>query len=158
MRREGERKRERGDKRPPGVDTFFIPSFLSLSPSFPLSLHPTPVFQELSNPILYLDIMRWCWQQDFRSRPSARQLIEVLTNQSVPRLVDAISLHSTTRVTCSAICGLPIEQSPQEGGGCGPQEMGEYVSLTNGRCVGKVVMYMYMYVQPHPQALPCAQC
>lgn len=73
--------------------------------------HVFPHLQELSNPILYLDIMRWCWQQDFRSRPSASYLIDVLSSDSVPQLVEAISLHGTTAITCSALCIVPIEHS-----------------------------------------------
>ena len=53
--------------------------------------------------------MRWCWQQDFRNRPSAHQLVNVLSNNSVPRLVDAISLQSNAQITCACICTLPIE-------------------------------------------------
>jgi serine/threonine protein kinase len=70
--------------------------------------------RELSNPILYLDVMRWCWQHDFRSRPSADHLIEVISSDSVPRLVEAISLHGTSDITCSALSILPIEQSATE--------------------------------------------
>ena len=65
--------------------------------------------QELNNPILFLDVMRWCWQQDFTLRPSAEQLEEILTNPSIPHLVDAISLHSSSPVTCACVCTLPIE-------------------------------------------------
>ena len=70
------------------------------------------VSQELNNPILYLDVMRWCWQQDFRARPSASQLEEILTNPSIPYLVDAISLHNSNTVTCACVCTLPIEIIP----------------------------------------------
>jgi hypothetical protein len=63
----------------------------------------------LNNPILYLDVMRWCWQQDFRARPSAGQLEEILTNPSIPHLVDAISLHNSSTITCACVCTLPIE-------------------------------------------------
>lgn len=62
--------------------------------------------------MLYLDIMRWCWQQDFRTRPSADQLEEILTNPSIPYLVDAISLHNSNTVTCACVCTLPIEIVP----------------------------------------------
>lgn len=55
--------------------------------------------------------MRWCWQQDFRSRPSANHLIEVLSSDSVPQLVEAVSLQGTTAITCSALCIVPIEHS-----------------------------------------------
>ena len=72
----------------------------------------THLTQELNSPILYLDVMRWCWQQDHRDRPSAEQLSNVLTNPSIPRLVDAVSLHSSNIVTCSCICTLPIEILP----------------------------------------------
>lgn len=65
--------------------------------------------QELNTPILYLDVMRWCWQQDYRNRPTAQQLQEVLANPAIPRLVDAISLHHTADVTCACVCTLPIE-------------------------------------------------
>lgn len=68
--------------------------------------------QELNNPILYLDVMRWCWQQDFRARPSASQLEDILTNPSIPYLVDAISLHNSSTVTCACVCTLPIEIVP----------------------------------------------
>ena len=56
--------------------------------------------------------MRWCWQQDFRNRPSAQQLTEVLTNPSISRLIDAVSLHNSNTVTCACICTLPIEIIP----------------------------------------------
>ena len=66
--------------------------------------------------------MRWCWQQDFRTRPSASQLEEILTNPSIPYLVDAISLHNSNTITCACVCTLPIEivatpsdQEPSEG-------------------------------------------
>ena len=74
--------------------------------------------QELNNPILFLDVMRWCWQQDFRNRPSAAQLMEILTNPSISRLVDALNLHNSNEVTCACICTLPIEVLPpaDEGG------------------------------------------
>lgn len=68
--------------------------------------------QELNNPILYLDVMRWCWQQDFRARPSASQLEDILTNPSIPYLVDAISLHNSNTVTCACVCTLPMEILP----------------------------------------------
>lgn len=77
---------------------------------FNLCLHSAP--QELNNPILYLDVMRWCWQQDFRVRPSARQLEEILLNPSIPHLVDAISLHNSNTITCACVCTLPIEILP----------------------------------------------
>ena len=62
--------------------------------------------------------MRWCWQQDFRNRPSAVQLTEILANPSISRLVDALNLHNSTDVTCACICTLPIEVLPptDEGG------------------------------------------
>ena len=56
--------------------------------------------------------MRWCWQQDFRNRPSALQLSEILTNPSIPRLVDALNLHNSNEITCATICTLPIEVLP----------------------------------------------
>ena len=59
--------------------------------------------------MLYLDVMRWCWQQDFRTRPSAKQLEEVLSNPSIPYLIDAISLHNSNNVTCACVSTLPIE-------------------------------------------------
>lgn len=62
--------------------------------------------------MLYLDIMRWCWQQDFRSRPSAAQLSDVLTNSSIPYLLDAMPLHNTDLITCACICTLPFELLP----------------------------------------------
>ena len=62
--------------------------------------------------MLYLDVMRWCWQQDFRARPSATQLEEILTNPSIPYLLDAVSLHSCSTVTCACICTLPMEILP----------------------------------------------
>ncbi len=68
----------------------------------------------MNNPILYLDTMRWCWQQDYRLRPSARQLMDVLSNASLSQLVDAISLHSELEVTCACICTLPIEKISQD--------------------------------------------
>lgn len=68
--------------------------------------------QERNNPMLYLDVMRWCWQQDFRARPTASQLEEILTNPSIPYLVDAISLHNSNTVTCACVCTLPIEILP----------------------------------------------
>ena len=71
-----------------------------------------PLLQELNNPMLYLDIMRWCWQQDFRNRPSAAQLRDVLTNPSIPYLLDAMPLHNTGLVTCACICTLPYEVMP----------------------------------------------
>lgn len=70
------------------------------------------VAQELNNPMLYLDIMRWCWQQDFRSRPSAAQLSEVLANPSIPYLLDAMPLHNNDLITCACICTLPFELLP----------------------------------------------
>lgn len=56
--------------------------------------------------------MRWCWQQDFRARPSAGQLEEILTNPSIPYLVDAVSLHNSNTVTCACVCTLPMEILP----------------------------------------------
>ena len=62
--------------------------------------------------------MRWCWQQDFRTRPSASQLEEILTNPSIPYLVDAISLHNSNTVTCACVCTLPMEiVAPEEAEG-----------------------------------------
>lgn len=49
--------------------------------------------QELCNPILYLDIMRWAWQQDYHDRPTSSQLESVLSLPAVPHLVDAYSLE-----------------------------------------------------------------
>lgn len=69
--------------------------------------------------------MRWCWQQDFRHRPSANQLEDILTNPSIPYLVDAMSLHNSNTITCSCVSTLPIEILPttsddsSEGGGGG---------------------------------------
>lgn len=56
--------------------------------------------------------MRWCWQQDFRNRPSASQLSEILTNPSIPSLVDAVSLHNSNTITCACVCTVPIEILP----------------------------------------------
>ena len=36
--------------------------------------------------------MRWAWQQDYRDRPSAAQLQDILSYSSVPHLVDAYPL------------------------------------------------------------------
>ena len=60
--------------------------------------------------------MRWCWQQDFRSRPSADHLIDVLSNEGVPRLMEAVSLHDSSDITANALCIFPIEQSASEVG------------------------------------------
>ena len=49
--------------------------------------------QELCNPILYLDILRWAWQQDYHDRPTSSQLESVLSLPAVPHLVDAYSLE-----------------------------------------------------------------
>ncbi len=78
--------------------------------------------QELNSPILYLDVMRWCWQQDYHHRPSAAQLSTLLPNPALPRLVDAVSLNNSSLVTCSCICTLPIEILP-------PGELGEDPTL-----------------------------
>ncbi len=59
--------------------------------------------------MLYLDVMRWCWQQDFRTRPTAIQLEEILQNPSIPYLLDAVSLHNSNTITCACVCTLPIE-------------------------------------------------
>ena len=56
--------------------------------------------------------MRWCWQQDFRNRPSAVQLTEILKNPSISRLVDALNLHNSNEITCACICTTPIEVLP----------------------------------------------
>ncbi len=85
--------------------TFF---FLHMSTHTHTHTH-THSLQELNNPMLYLDIMRWCWQQDFRSRPSAALLSEVLTNPSIPYLLDAVPLNSTDLISCACICTLPFE-------------------------------------------------
>ena len=77
-----------------------------------LSLSLSLITQELNNPILFLDVMRWCWQQDFRNRPTAVQLTEILTNPSISRLVDALNLHNSNEITCASICTLPIEVLP----------------------------------------------
>lgn len=73
--------------------------------------------QELNNPILFLDVMRWCWQADFRNRPSASVLEKVVTNPSFSRLVDAVPLSSTCLVTASCICTTPLAIVAQEGDG-----------------------------------------
>ena len=91
---------------PPPLHYYCPPLLPFLLPSLPFSPLPS---QELNNPILYLDTMRWCWQQDYRSRPSADQLVGSIANESVSRLVDAISLHNTTQITCACICTLPIQ-------------------------------------------------
>ena len=70
--------------------------------------------QELNNPILFLDVMGWCWQPDFRNRPSASVLGKVLANPSFSRLVDVAPLSSTCQVTASCICTLPLAIVAQE--------------------------------------------
>uniref|UniRef100_A0A1X7UH02 non-specific serine/threonine protein kinase n=1 Tax=Amphimedon queenslandica TaxID=400682 RepID=A0A1X7UH02_AMPQE len=71
--------------------------------------------KELSNPILYLDIMRWAWQQDYHDRPTSSQLDSVLSLPAVPHLVDAYSLedHCYQQVTSACIVTLPIDISSQ---------------------------------------------
>ena len=73
--------------------------------------------QELNNPILYLDVMGWCWQADYRNRPSASVLEKVLANPSFSRLVDAVPLSPTCQVTASCICTLPLAIVAQDVGG-----------------------------------------
>ena len=100
------------------------------------NLHLSPCYsQELNNPILFLDVMRWCWQQDFRNRPSAVQLTEILTNPSISRLVDAMNLHFSTEITCACTCTLPIELLPpadMEGGSVLPPASSPHLHVTRG--------------------------
>ena len=65
--------------------------------------------QELNNPMLYLDLMRWCWQQEYRHRPSAAQVAEFITAPSFPRLVDAVALNSSAVITSACIGTFLIE-------------------------------------------------
>ena len=53
-------------------------------------------FQELNNPLLFLDVMRWAWEQDYHNRPSATQLKEVLLQSSVSHLINAYPLQPFT--------------------------------------------------------------
>ena len=62
--------------------------------------------------MLYLDLMRWCWQQDYRHRPSATQVAEFITAPSFPRLVDAIALDSNAVIT-SACMGTFLIEAPR---------------------------------------------
>ena len=59
--------------------------------------------------MLYLDMMRWCWQQEYRHRPSAAQVAEFITAPSFPRLVDAIALNSNAVITSACIGTFLIE-------------------------------------------------
>ena len=59
--------------------------------------------------MLYLDLMRWCWQQEYRHRPSAMQVAEFITAPSFPRLVDAIALNSNAVITSACIGTFLIE-------------------------------------------------
>ena len=59
--------------------------------------------------MLYLDLMRWCWQQEYRHRPSATQVAEFITAPSFPRLVDAIALNSSAVITSACIGTFLIE-------------------------------------------------
>lgn len=66
--------------------------------------------KELSNPILYLDIMRWAWEQDYHNRPSAVELESVLEQSAIPHLVDAYSMkgNSYQKVLSSDYCWFTI--------------------------------------------------
>ena len=59
--------------------------------------------------MLYLDLMRWCWQQEYRNRPSATQVTEFITAPSFPRLMDAIALNSNAIITSACIGTFLIE-------------------------------------------------
>ena len=79
--------------------------------------------------------MRWCWQQDFRNRPSAIQLTELLTNPSISRLVDAMNLHHSSEITCACTCTLPIELLPPadlEGGSVLPPASSPHLHVARG--------------------------
>ena len=77
-----------------------------------------PPHQELNNPILYLDIMRWAWQQDFHHRPSAAQLEKILASPSIPLMVDAFNLqpYCDSGITASCTVTLPIDISTSSEG------------------------------------------
>lgn len=59
--------------------------------------------------MLYLDLMRWCWQQEYRHRPSSSQVAEYISTAAFPRLVDAIALNSSAEITCACIGTFLIE-------------------------------------------------
>ena len=61
---------------------------------------------ELNSPVMYLDLMQWCWMGDYNKRPTARQLTEMLSNPTIPHLMDVINLGKMETVTC--VCTSPL--------------------------------------------------
>ena len=108
-----------------GISYVLIELYMQLCPLLMLLLHnqslscmymyrkktnsSSLLLQELNNPILFLDVMRWCWHQDFRFRPMASDLIHSLESPSLPRLLDAISLHDNAEITSACLSTLPVE-------------------------------------------------
>ena len=78
--------------------------------SLPLLL--VPFFQELNNPLLYLDMMMWCWQDDYNIRPNAKVLTDLLSLSAVPHLIEAFSLGPLERITCACVSSILI--GPQQ--------------------------------------------
>jgi serine/threonine protein kinase len=69
------------------------------------------LLQELSYPMYILDLMSLCWSHDPLDRPSAAEMVSILSSSEVTQILNVISVGPATEVmcACAAPCRLPEE-------------------------------------------------